>query len=1305
MEKTGSHPHPPGLNPGKGTMVRDMPADKKKPPSVMRTAAEWAQNPWAKAAQTKTLIERQVKAVTNGDLLGPRNAEVAVDRVIKSLDMLKGGARLDGLDAVLVPPPAKNGATPARTGPPKGARKLSDFFNTAALSFRDAASQRPVPQFRFRGSPPDARWSEGALNTDLLRATLREQLSNRNIYSAEDLAGQLHVTDLLLMSDHTLTPGALEFCEEIRNALADQVAQCGALQAGEGRLTDLLNAANHATSAYVLAKDVIAYAQARRADIGDAFAKVLAPGEAALLKTIESRADDIAKLPESTRGQLRAACHDLFGAEPAKQQFARIDEMRLSRAKEKLKASLQTVCANPSDMRSLQQATALARQIDQMKSDLPRALVKQATADIVAIAAQSQPVQALGHGLATALVTGGAAAVSEAMAPVQPLLTLLSSLPSANQEQVAKAFMAESLEQFSLDDLGMFKAALYPKPRALPLPPEGLTVFKQGLGGLLNACIELRKVTNHVASAARLLTTADPKDPKALQGALMKLAEVPAGTLNDSTVSQARRRAVQQEIEALKATLRSASDHLVAHFNAIEDIANTESIYQALIRLNVFMPPGGDGKAQRRADPGPASQAAVEALLDDSQRQFAQACAEQLQEAATVLREPFMPGHAAQVLEALDAAARADVISHRLQGLLGLPVDSGAWRAQRLSVAGVQAPALSDEAREAAQDLLSVLETVSKPVAPQASALGERLNALKTYLKGFGLTPTEALSDNRLRAAATTLKDVCGLRIAHGVPIDDSGLHRHMQSTFNEMLASAHAEMQGEGAASAVAGQAQRDLGRTTIRLERNGQVEALHEAVVAGGPAGGAAPSTITERLTRELGVSGLRFTSRFMTQEVLGAFVGEYLNANPDSPLRHQFGERAQADVRDAPTEVTIVPGEGSTTVRLSVRKDDCRDVKRDADVIDLDPKNSHIHMGFEMDIQNDGSGVALRKFTFDMRMTKLLETAHAAARLYVDSFRAIAAGPGANAEPALREAVRERALARLRAIEPPPADPRAHAKSVIAQEFRSIPLDRRLAHLEQALAVLPANDSVAPTDLLTLGVTDAIRQEYFATVHGIELAALGAKNAPNHTVNGIDIGIAEDLWKDFSRLNHYELRLPGVPTIAFAGAGDDTQNALSALKAMAVGLGPTEQAGREKLARIGKYAHQGIWPLLLRPHYCAASPLKLNGRPGGWVGPHMPARYLVEPLDDGAHRVTCTMRWRGTPDAALNFMYANGEMEELSSDSFAEGRIILRINEDGSAQVEEPPSVQCQFLPKPTTVLGRLDQAIRSINLPSL
>lgn len=420
MEKTGSRPHAPALNAAKPTMVRDMPADENKPPSKMRTATEWLQNPWAKAAQTKTLIERQVKAVTNGDLLGPRNAEVAVDRVIKSLDMLKGGARLDGLDAVLVPPPAKNGATPARTGPPKGARKLSDFFNTAALSFRDAASQRPVPQFRFRGSPPDARWSEGALNTDLLRATLREQLSNRNIYSAEDLAGQLHVTDLLLMSDHTLTPGALEFCEEIRNALADQVAQCGALQAGEGRLTDLLNAANQATSAYVLAKDVIAYAQARQADIGNAFAKVLAPGEAALLKTIESRADDIAKLPESTRGQLRAACHDLFGAEPAKQQFARIDEMRLSRAKEKLKASLQTVCANPSDMRSLQQATALARQIDQMKSDLPRALVKQATADIVAIAAQSQPVQALGHGLATALVTGSAAAVSEAMAPVQP---------------------------------------------------------------------------------------------------------------------------------------------------------------------------------------------------------------------------------------------------------------------------------------------------------------------------------------------------------------------------------------------------------------------------------------------------------------------------------------------------------------------------------------------------------------------------------------------------------------------------------------------------------------------------------------------------------------------------------------------------------------------------------------------------------------------------------------------------------------------------------------------------------------------
>ncbi len=1300
----------------KGTRVADMPDIKggKKPPSMAQTvrdAQAWLSDPWRKAAETKSLIQRGVAQLLGGDALGQRNAAAANQSVEWSLQALKEASRVEGMADALLPPPKKHGgqsqANPASPAATEAAKKLSQIFNRAALSFRDAAASRPLPQFRFRGTPPDERWTLGALNTDLLKSTLLAQLTGTGRFASEEPAELVHALNLLLLSDHTLTPGAVAFCEEIRDTLGVAAAERGPLQRGELQLKEMLQAANNAQSAYVRVKDVIAYANARQADIGPRLAAALQPSEATLLAAIKAKPEGFAELPESTRGQLREACRSLFGAEETKEIFTKVDDKRLSTTVDPLKFLLEKL---PTDTRAaamqVEQAAVLARRIGAMKSDLPKALVKQATVDIIASAAGSMTVRAQGDRLAKALVSANAGEISAALTTLKPLLNLLSSLPEANDEQIAKAFMAGSLEQFSLSDLDKFQAVLFAKPDPSAPPAEALTLFKRGLGGVMNASKELRKVSSHIESAQKWLISEEPGAAQALSAALKKIAQVVPSTLADPRVSNARRQAVQNEIEALRASLRSAPDELVAHFDAIDDIREIEGLHHALTGLAVFAPPVGERKSLGQADVNASAQARVEAHLRTSQGESQATCAIQLQSAVDALAAPFTPDTAQRVLRALAIAAQAESVSHPIQRLLGTPVAAATWRTERMAEVQVDASALTEDARAVAQDLAALLATISKPAGQQErSALGDRLDSLKAYLKGFGLTPTEAISGDRLRAAATTLQQVCGIRIAHGVPIDDGGLHRHMQSTLNEMLAAAQAEKQGEGASSAVAGQAQKDLGRTTIRLERNGQVEALHEAVAAGGPAGGAAPSTIAERLTQELGANGLRFTSPFMTQEVLGAIVGQYLNANPDSPLRHQFGERAQADVRDAATEVTIVPGEGSTAVRLSVRKDDCRDVKRDADVIDLDPENSHIHMGVEMEIQNDGSGVALRNFTFDMRMTELPPTAQAAAHLYVDSFRAIAPGPGANAEPDLRDAVRERALARLRDINPPPADMRAHAKSVVADEFRRIPTDRRLGYLEQALAVLPANDSVAPTDLLDLGVHDAIRQEYFATVHGIELSALGALNAPNHTVNGTDIGVAEDLWKDFSRLNHYELRLAGRPTIAYAGAGDDTQGALSTLKAMAVGLGATEQAGREKLARIGKYAHQGIWPMILRPHFSTASPLKLNGRPGGWVGPHRPAQYLIEPLENGAHRVTCTMRWRSTPDLALNFMYDGGEMEELSSDSYAQGRIVLRVGEDGSVQLEEPPTVQCQFLPKPTTVLGRLDQALRSINPPSL
>ena len=1114
----------------KGTRVADMPDIKggKKPPSMAQTvrdAQAWLSDPWRKAAETKSLIQRGVAQLIGGDALGQRNGAAANQSVELSLQALKNASRISGLADDLLPPPGKKDQRAAQLASPKAteaAKKLSQIFNRAALSFRDAAVSRPLPQFRFRGTAPDERWAQSALNADLLKSTLLAQLTGTGKFAAEEPAELVHAMNLLLLSDHTLTPGAVAFCEEIRDTLGVAAAERGPLQRGELQLKELLHTANSAQSAYVLAKDVIAYAQARQADIGQTLSAVLQQGEATLLAAIKAKSEGIADLPESTWGQLREACTTVFGAAKTKDIFDTITQKRLSTAVNQLKSLLEKL---PTDGQSaatrVEQAAVLARRIGGMKSDLPKALVKQATADIIASAAGSKLVPAQGEALAKALVSANAGEISTALTTLKPLLNLLSSLPEANDEQIARAFMADALEQFSLSDLDKFQTVLFAKPDPSAPPPAELALFKRGLGGVMNACKELRKVSSHVESAKKWRRPQEPGATQALSAALKKIAQVVPSTLADPRVSNARRQAVQNEIDALRASLRSAPDELVAHFDALEDVREIEGLHHALTGLAVFAPPVGERKSQGQADPSANAQACVEERLRAYQVDSQETCTIQLRSAVNALAAPFTPDTAQLVLRALANAAQAESVSHRIHRLLGTPVATAIWRTERMAEVLMDGSALTEEARAVAQDLAALLATISKPAGQQErSALGDRLDSLKAYLKGFDLTPTEPISDDRLRAAAATLRQVCGIRIAHGVPTDDGGLHRHMQSTLNEMLASAHAEKQGDGAASAVAGQAQRDLVRTTIRLERNGQVEALHEAVAAGGRAGGAAPLTITERLTQELGAGGLRFTSRFMTQEVLGAIVGEYLNANPDSPLRHQFGERAQADVRDAATEVTIVPGQGSTMVRMSVRKDDCRDVKRDADVIDLDPENSHIHMGLEMEIQNDGSGVALRNFTFDMRMTELPATAQAAAHLYVDSFRAIAPGPGANAEPDLRDAVRERALARLRDINPPPADPRGHAKSVIADEFRRIPLDRRQAHLEQALTVLPANDSV-PADPLSSGVYDAIKKEYLDLAFQNALVELRATVTDDHEVLNERTGVSREFWVDFQRM----------------------------------------------------------------------------------------------------------------------------------------------------------------------------------------
>lgn len=1316
MEKTGSHPHPPALNAAKGTMVRDMPADEKKPPSMMRTAREWLQNPWAKAAETRSLIERQVRAVTNGELLGARNAEVAVDRVKKSLEMLKGGTRLkggarhNGLDAVLLPPPAKNGATPARTGPPKGARMLSDFFNTAALSFRDAASQRPVPQFRFRGSPPDARWAEGALNTDLLRATLREQLSNRSAYTAEDLAGLLHVTDLLLMSDHTLTPGALEFCEEIRNALADEVAQCGALQAGEGRLTDLLNAAKHATSAYVLAKDVIAYAQARQADIGDAFANALAPGEAALLKTIEARAHDFAELPETTRGELRVACRDLFGAEPAKQLFARIDEQRLRRVTDGLKAAMARVNAHPGNASFAPDVSVLTQRMENMKSDLPSDAVRKATQEVIASATDSDRVRRACDDLVVALLGNDAGQRDAALRQLEPTFALLAKLPQADGAGILMRCLAEPLSVLTSGELKQLTALSKTLvPPADAGQPHAARWLHGALGRILPKYESLDRLTLAIDEAQALLGTDGAADPRGQTAELVdRLARIARekAVLTDPQASQRLRSAVQDRLDALKSRLLQPPLVLTAHFDRLVTADEFAGLHRPLKDLGCL---AGHLKT------------AVEERLRSRLDAQEVAWTDRLRDAQEALDAVQQPGDLAQAqkraLVALDGAMVHERATGSIKKMLGERFDSGQVRVVLLNElrGAARGADVGLPGRQGARDLLALVATLNKPdpsAGMENSPLLARLDALNSYLTVMagpqGQSPDAAASANA-DAAKAVFKEALGISIHRGTPIDLNGVRTTVEHSLGEMLQAAQREMPAALAAPVISNQSEADFVRSTIKVRTHGTDLVLNHAAIgarrfeASAAAGNPPPADamrVATALHAQLGSDGRRlwFDSRFITQELVATVVADYLARSPDSPLRHQFGAGTSVRYSNTPLDFTVIPGDVADTIKLSFVKSDCQLVlgppteKNDSGFRDLDWKTSRIAYELTLQVRHDGSAVTLEDFNFDFDLTERPPTVDSAMQTFLDAVEPEPGSPTSLLDAADRKELRGRALERLAtALVDGGATPetlRKRAKAAFVQDIALLEPRRKLEFFQKAQEVLRA-DGLTASSALGQGLQDAIDQMFtLAAAYEGELLSLAAASPPPHTLNlagGIQAhtGVSRDFWVDFLR-SPYEVITPvtgqSIRSEAL-GDGHDAQ-ALANLRRLGDAMGGVD--GRDRLGQVARFAMQGIWAGLDKTSTAASSPFRLEGVPGQLMGGAQDKNYVIRPQRDGSTLVTCHIKWRHDENQApLHFMGRLADAPtNLTPDSYATGTLEVRILPDGSAQCTRLPRIATYF-----------------------
>lgn len=1296
----------------KGTRVTDMPEIKggKKPPSMAQTvrdAQAWLSDPWRKAAETKSLIQRGVVQLLGGDSVGQRNAAAATHSVEWSLQALKEASRVAGMADALLPPPEKKGQRGAQVASPtatEAAKKLSQIFNHAALSFRDAAASRPLPQFRFRGTAPDERWSLGALNTDLLKSTLMAQVTGTGKYAAEEPAELVHALNLLLLSDHKLTPGAVAFCEEIRDTLGAAAAERGPLQRGELQLKELLQAANSAQSAYVRAKDVIAYANARQADIGARLSAVLQPEEATLLAAIKAAPEDIAQLPESTRGQLRKACHALFGADETRAIYDAITRKRLGAAVDGLKVVMTKLCDSPANIGLAHEATVLTRKIAGIKLDLPKAEVKKAVDELVAHAAGSPRVRECCEAIVEGRLGGNADQVAKACVDLQPIFKPLSELPDADGGEILRTCMAPPLGVLDAIELRALKAS--PPPVVDPaaaLQPLAATWLTKVVASAVPAYEGLLGLTAAVESSSGLLNAAlppTPDDTRRLADALACLAK-DGHFLTNPAASKARRDAVKGQVDGLRALLGRSAGSLVRHYENLAVLDKCEDLHKSLKALGALT---GDVKNQVDAH-----------LAERLDRQTTDLTAE-LRQAQQALGQAQTAATTAdalrQALVYFDGAMEHERAAQRLCAMLGRDFDADALRktcledARAAQAAQAGAAGLGNLARQAAQDMLALLESRLLPkvlYGQRASPLTQRLDAIAAYLTALRAEvapgpPRRAPLPEIIDAARTVLHTALGIRIDNGVPIDDRGLRRHVESQLGQMLAAANIALPGPADPPKVSDQSRRDLVRSNIQVQGGHGLVVLNKAATASGPAEDNAPERtgdqVATALHQQLGADARRLwiDSRFMTQELVGVIVGDYLNTHADSPLRHQFGAGAQVRYQGTPTNITVVPGDHSDTITLSFVKTGCQLVTVPADDpkdgnIDLDWTSSHIRYELALRVGHDGSAVTLDKVDFDLRLTERPRTANEAVRMYIDTVAPEPGTPPSTLDRGERDDLRLRSLARLTAALAPQRSVfqsiASLAKAAFIEEAGQLPPGRRLKFLEEARSLLPQRSE--PHTELERGLRDAIRQLLTrALPHEANLEALRAEVSERQQLERPgaptqDTGVSRTFWVDFMR-GRYRVETVARSIDCGPYAEGDEPRALAEMRQLADGLHPTR--GLEELARIGKYAHQGLWAPLSIPPLTEASPFRLDGVPGLLQGGKAIQSYTIRPQRDGSHLVTANIQWR--QDAMRMFLLNpdSDGMTWLSDDSYATGELTIRVNPDGSAQLVELPNVKCHF-----------------------
>ena len=189
--------------------------------------------------------------------------------------------------------------------------------------------------------------------------------------------------------------------------------------------------------------------------------------------------------------------------------------------------------------------------------------------------------------------------------------------------------------------------------------------------------------------------------------------------------------------------------------------------------------------------------------------------------------------------------------------------------------------------------------------------------------------PRRARLPENIDAARTVLHTALGIRIDNGVPIDDRGLRRDVERQLGQMLAAANIALPGTADPPKLSDQARRDLVRSNIQVQGDQGLVVINQAATASGPAEDNAPARTGDQvatlLHQQLGADARRLwvDSPFMTQELVGVIVGDYLNTHADSPLRHQFGAGAQVRYQGTPTNITVEPGVHSDTIKLSFVK----------------------------------------------------------------------------------------------------------------------------------------------------------------------------------------------------------------------------------------------------------------------------------------------------------------------------------------------------------------------------------------------